>query len=311
MKAKDIIRKVVVPVLLCVIVFCLIRIYTYNSSTSKQQDEFEALKNLTSGAILSTNTPAHVDNYEYVWGVPNTVEPTINPAYTGEPTVDENGDYVVGPVNPSESSTPAQSQDETVRDYDILKNLNNDYVGWLTVPGTNVDYPVMQTNNSPDYYLRKSFYKKYSNLGTPYVEEGCDVEAPSDMLTIYGHHIKDGKIFGSLENFKKQNYYKNHKYITFDTRTYTAKYEIVAVYKSVVYTGKDDEFKYWDYIDFKDEDDFNSFMEIVNSKKLYDTDKEAEYGDKLISLSTCEYSATNGRLIVMAKMIEKTEKPVE
>ena len=72
--------------------------------------------------------------------------------------------------------------------------------------------------NNPNFYLKHNFEKEYSYLGTPYVQENCDI-AESDNLVIYGHHIKGGKMFGALEDYKSKSFYEEHKNIQFDTLT--------------------------------------------------------------------------------------------
>ena len=77
---------------------------------------------------------------------------------------------------------------------------NEDMVGWIFIAGTTINYPVMQSGNNLNFYLKHNFEKEYSDLGTPYVQENCDI-AESDNLVIYGHHIKGGKMFGALPFF--------------------------------------------------------------------------------------------------------------
>lgn len=180
-----------------------------------------------------------------------------------------------------------------------LYELNNDFIGWLKVNGTNISYPVMQTDsNRKDYYLRKNFYKEYSQLGTPYIAEYCNVQT-SDNVIIYGHHITNYQVFGELEKYKKKEFYDNHKIINFNTIYENSDYEIIAVFKTVAYTG----FKYYQFINSSSEDEFNTFIKRCKELSFYDTGKTAKYGDKLLTLSTCEYSAKNGRLVVVAKKI--------
>ena len=83
----------------------------------------------------------------------------------------------------------------------------------------------MQSRNNPNFYLKHNFEKEYSDLGTPYVQENCDI-AESDNLVIYGHHIKGGKMFGALEDYKSKSFYEEHKTIQFDTLTEQTEYEI-------------------------------------------------------------------------------------
>ena len=156
----------------------------------------------------------------------------------------------------------------------------------------------MQTPNEPNYYLKRNFEKKYSDLGTPYIQENCDLTG-SDNLVIYGHHIKGGKMFGALEDYKSQSFYEEHKTIQFDTLTQRGVYEIIAVFKTVAYSSQG--FRYYDFVNAESEDEFNDYIQKCKELALYETGVTAEYGDRLITLSTCEYSAQNGRLVVVAK----------
>ena len=132
------------------------------------------------------------------------------------------------------------------------------------------------------------------------VDEYCDI-AESDNLVIYGHHIKGGKMFGALEDYKSKSFYEEHKTIQLDTLTEQAEYEIVAVFKTVAYSSEG--FRYYDFVDAENEEEFNSYVGKCKELALYDTGVTAEYGDRLITLSTCEYSAQNGRLVVVAKKV--------
>lgn len=181
-----------------------------------------------------------------------------------------------------------------------LYNINNDIVGWLKINDTNLNYPIMQTKTFPNFYLQKDFYKKYSTYGTPYVAEECSIES-SDNIIIYGHHIKNKKMFGMLEDYKSKDFYKEHKIIEFDTLNESKKYEIFAVFKTIVYSPKT--FKYYEYIDFNNEKEFDYFIDKCKMLSLYETDITPKYRDKLITLSTCEYSNKNGRLVVIGKEI--------
>lgn len=191
-----------------------------------------------------------------------------------------------------------EQQEESIN-LEKLYDLNNDFIGWLKINGTNISYPVMQTDsNRKEYYLRKNFYKEYSQLGTPYIAEYCNVQT-SDNVIIYGHHITNYQVFGELEKYKKKEFYDNHKIINFNTIYENADYEIIAVFKTVAYTG----FKYYQFINSSSEDEFNTFIKRCKELSFYNTGKTAKYGDKLLTLSTCEYSAKNGRLVVVAKKI--------
>lgn len=193
---------------------------------------------------------------------------------------------------------PLTEEESILPEYGELFLQNPDMVGWIKVEGTSINYPVMQTPNEPNFYLKHNFEKEYSDLGTPYVQEDCDIAA-SDNLVIYGHHIKGQKMFGALEEYKSQSFYEEHKTVQFDTLTQHNDYEVIAVFKTVAYSSEG--FRYYDFVNAKNEDEFNTYVEKCRELALYDTGVTAEYGDRLITLSTCEYSAQNGRLVVVAK----------
>ena len=159
----------------------------------------------------------------------------------------------------SETTDVLLTEEETVlAEYGELYLQNTDMVGWLSIAGTNINYPVMQTPNNPNYYLKHNFEKEYSDLGTPYVQENCDL-LTSDNLVIYGHHIKGQKMFGALENYKSKDFYEEHKTFRFDTLTKRGEYEIIAVFKTVAYSSAG--FRYYDFVNAEDENDFDGRVE--------------------------------------------------
>ena len=184
-----------------------------------------------------------------------------------------------------------------------LYQQNRDLAGWIRIEDTNINYPVMHTPDNPDFYLKHSFDKEYSDYGCPYVQENCDVQLPSDNVIIYGHHMKNGSMFADLEKFKSQDFWQEHKTISFSTVTDIYEYEIVSVFKTFVYSDSPDSFKYYHFVNAETPEDFFAFVDRCKELSLYETGVSAEYGDKLITLSTCEYSRTNGRLVVVAKRI--------
>lgn len=191
-----------------------------------------------------------------------------------------------------------EQQEESINLQELYE-LNNDFLGWIKIEDTNISYPVMQTDsNRKDYYLRKNFYKEYSQLGTPYIAEYCNVQT-SDNVIIYGHHITNYQVFGELEKYKRKEFYDNHKIINFNTIYGNADYEIISVFKTVAYIG----FKYYEFIDSSSQDEFDTFIKKCKELSFYEIEKTAKYGDKLLTLSTCEYSAKNGRLVVVARKI--------
>lgn len=182
-----------------------------------------------------------------------------------------------------------------------LYTRNSDIVGWIEIPGTKINYPVMQSPDNRDFYLSHNFDKEYSGRGCIYANEDCDIFAPSDNITMYGHWMGDGTMFAQLHKYKSQDFYKEHAYIYFDTLEALHTYQILAVFTTTASVGEG--FVYHSFIDAADEIAFNEFVSSCKALSLYDTGVDAAYGDKLICLSTCEYSQTNGRLVIVAKQI--------
>ena len=195
---------------------------------------------------------------------------------------------------------PLTEEETVLPEYGELFLQNPDMAGWIKVEGTNINYPVMQTPNEPNFYLKHNFEKAYSDLGTPYIQENCNI-AESDNLVIYGHHIKGQKMFGALESYKNKDFYEEHNTIQFDTLTKHGEYEVIAVFKTVAYSSEG--FRYYDFVDAENAEAFDEYTAKCKELALYDTGVSAEYGDRLITLSTCEYSAQNGRLVVVAKKV--------
>ncbi len=212
---------------------------------------------------------------------------------------------IVEEDSPEENEGITYSEDKDyLAEYYELYQQNNDMVGWIKVEDTNINYPVMQSIDEPNFYLKHKFDKTYSAYGCPYVQENCDVQKPSDNIIIYGHHMNDGSMFTGLMKFTDKSFWENHKTIEFDTLTDRNQYEVIAVFKTVVYTDSEDSFKYYEFTDAENEEEFDEYVAKCKELSLYDTGVTAEYGDKLISLSTCEYSHNNGRLVVVAKRVD-------
>ena len=124
-----------------------------------------------------------------------------------------------------------QLAEERFSVYRSMKAENSDMIGWIRIEGTNIDYPVMQSPDRPDYYLHHDFYKKKSSYGTPYLSEMCRYEDPRTSLLISGHHMKNGSMFASLQNYTEKEYFLEHPYVQFDTTCQAGSYEVAAVIK--------------------------------------------------------------------------------
>lgn len=188
-------------------------------------------------------------------------------------------------------------------EYKMLYNKNRSLIGWLKIDDTNIDYPVMQSPN-PDYYLTHNFNQEHDNNGSIFLDPDCDIVHRNTNLILYGHHMRSGKMFGSLDSYSSESFYEEHKYITFDTIYEKGTYEVMYVFRSRIYNEDEVVFKYYQFIDVDSEQEFYSNMNEMAEMSLYDTGVTAAYGDELLTLSTCDYREENGRFVVVAKRIE-------
>lgn len=182
-----------------------------------------------------------------------------------------------------------------------LHEENPDCIGWLTIDGTMIDYPVMYHPEEENYYLHRDFDGNYNANGCLFLAENCEPET-SDNLIIYGHHMNSGKMFAALEGYKEKKFCEEHSLIIYNTLHGKETYQVLAAFATPVYTGND--FPYYAFIKAESKRDYDSFIEAVKKRSLYDTGVTAVYGEKLLTLSTCEYSQKNGRMVVVAKKIE-------
>ena len=181
---------------------------------------------------------------------------------------------------------------------------NSDMIGWIQIEGTGIDYPVMQTPADPNYYLKHDFEKNYTDYGCPFMQADCDALAPSDNLIIYGHNMKDGSMFADLAKYGSKDFWQSHKTVWFDTELGSSAYEIFAVIHTTVQADDADAFPFYRFVDAASPEEFADYVSACKAQALYDTGISAQYGDKLLTLSTCDNITDNGRLLVIAKQTE-------
>lgn len=202
----------------------------------------------------------------------------------------------------AEGTTAATTgEKEMIAGYKKLYDENPDTVGWLKIEGTKLNYPVLQHPEELNYYLYKDFDKKESKRGSVYAWEAADINKPSDNITLFGHNMADGSMFAALNAYTKKSAWENNPLITFDTLTEYHTYKIFAVFKTSA--NKDKGFSYHKFVDAENEEEFNEFVSTCKKLAFYDTGITPVYGDKLLCLSTCEYTLENGRLVVAAVRI--------
>ncbi len=213
-------------------------------------------------------------------------------------------------TTPNTSETPVIHYDDDTSDtlpdilpeYQTLYSLNKRLIGWVKIDDTYIDYPVLQTVNN-DYYLNHNFDQEEDKNGSIFLDKDCSIYPRSTNLILYGHHMRSGRMFGQLNKYSSEKFYEEHKYIQFDTIYEKGTYEVMYVFRSKIYEESEIVFKYYQFTDAVSETEFESNMKQMADMSLYDTGVSAEYGDKLLTLSTCDYYTSDGRFVVVAKKI--------
>lgn len=182
-----------------------------------------------------------------------------------------------------------------------LASENTDLYGWITINDTKIDYPVMYTQS--DFYLKKDFYKKNSSAGTLFIDKHNNLNPRDVNLIIHGHNMKNGSMFANLMKYKKKDFYDNHKNITFYTLEEKQEYEIISVFLDNVRSEEDSSLKYYNFYGEKSDEEYLKFIENIKKKSLYKIEFLIEPQNQLLTLSTCEYSQKEGRLVVVARRI--------
>ncbi len=246
------------------------------------------------------------------------VTPDVTPAGEAEPDAAPTPvPTPVGTIAPDEKPRPTpppvsegerENRDENgmLLQYAGLYASNPDIVGWLCVPGTVIDYPVMQTPEDQNYYLRRGWNGRYSAYGLLFVDANCDV-AEGDNAIIYGHKKYDGQMFGRLTDFESESFWKQHKTFTFDTLYEERTFEVVCAFRARILYQKEEGFRYYWFYDAETEAEYDDFVTNIKEMALYDTGVTPEYGDQLVTLSTCYNWVTNGRFVVVGRLVEDAQ----
>ena len=210
--------------------------------------------------------------------------------------------HIVPPISLAEEGLPVQQSESAVGEQamvDLSAYLaqNPDFVAWLRIPGTNVDYPVVQTDD-PDYYLNHTFSGKSSVVGTLFSLADADYAAPGRNSAIYGHHLRSSgeKMFTSLMRYKNPDFYEDNKTIVLDSLYRRSEYTIFAVVNMKVGDWEPSRTM------FSGDAAFMAFVNRAKSESLYDTGVEVGADDHILTLITCDrsYAGKEGRLVILA-----------
>ncbi len=267
---KKLILLLIIVVSVIILIFCAIRLSIYSIDAYKESLSNATLKSMIGDSSVTLTQDLETGRY-------------ITTSDTASASIDE--------------------KKEVLEKYKTLYEINPDIVGWISIEGTNVDYPVMQTVYDEEYYLHRNFYKEDAKSGLPFLDNRCITRLPSTNMIIYGHNMKSGAMFADLLKYESKSYYEKHKFIRFDSIYEEALYEIIAVFKSNISYVGENTFKFYNFIQADTEKEFYDYYNTIRSMSLYDIDATAISSDYLLTLSTCEYSVEDGRFVVVARKI--------
>ena len=196
-----------------------------------------------------------------------------------------------------ESVIVNENSNEDTIDFDSLKEKNSDTVAWIKVEGTDIDYPVVQTNNN-DYYLNHSYDKSVNGAGWVFADYKNKLDGTDKNIVIFGHNRRDGSMFSTLKNILKPEWYNNesNKYVTFVTEEENLQYEVFSVYQ----TENED---YYIKTDFT-ENSYDEFLQTVKGRSIKKYNVEVSKDDSILTLSTCA-NDNKYRVVLHAKKIKE------
>lgn len=200
------------------------------------------------------------------------------------------------PMAPSSSSPTPRPMPEVLHDLTALKEKNADCIGWIRVPGTDIDYPLMWTPHDPEHYLRLDFYGSYSDHGVPFLDHRCDLN--SGNLILYGHNMFDGSMFTDLLWYREQEYMDSHRQIILETPDGAWEYQVIAVCQA-----NSVESELYQAINFTDPAGKADFLDAVRKDSVFFVGADDDT-ERFITLSTCDVSRRNGRVAVVGRLVE-------
>lgn len=230
---------------------------------------------------------------------------------TGEPAQSEVQNMQEAVRDPETGKVSLESVKESVwAEWDVrldgykkLKEKNQDFIGWIRIDGTQIDYPVMQSLDREDYYLKRNFDKNQSAYGVPYVSELCVLGPEGTNLLIYGHHMKNGSMFAALDGYRDVQFYKDHPYIRFDTLDEASAYEVIGAWLIPNASSAEQVEELFDLLFPQSEEEFVSGWNAAGRRLFVNTGAEPSLDRRLLALVTCDYSYNNSRIVVLAQQV--------
>ena len=210
---------------------------------------------------------------------------------------------------PLPEETPKLSLPEGYKEeYDALYQINQQLCGWIKIPETGIDYPVVHPEDN-SYYLNHTFYGSYNRSGTPYLDYRCR-SANGELSTntiIYGHNLKSGRMFHDVVLYKDVSYYKEHPVVTFNTVYGDYSWKIIGMFFTNADMSLEDAFPYHMFIEKESDEQFYEVLNEAMQCSFFTTGVDVNADDKLLMLSTCDNAFENSRLVLLARQVRPGE----
>lgn len=259
---------IVIGVFSVIIIACLISMFSRLYAENKEKEEFSQLAEIVTEETTNTDTVTETIRKPNLLKVSNC----------GNDVQYESPVYYTTYYEPHSISE--------------LISMNSECFGWISISGTNINYPVMHTPSNPQKYLNRNFYGEYSYIGTPFLDSRCF--ADSTNLIIYGHHMNNGTMFADLCNYTDYSYYAEHPTVVLEMKDGAFTYSVFSVMKV---KSNDDWYRFTTVGTKKS---YNSRIEYAKEKSIYDTGITPVYGQQILTLSTCYGYNQDDRILVLA-----------
>ena len=275
------------------------------TATQPAAKETAALDGLSGGTVEPIPVPSG-----YVTPTPTpevTPTPTPKPTPSPTPTATPDRRVTTGAKVWADVEKVAFDEKKILPQYRKLYAINNEMVGWMTISGTKIDYPVMQTNDE-EYYLSHDFFHDENANGLLILDSHCDPYTPSYNLVVSGHNRKNDTIFSNLYDYYRDKRHRDaHMFIQFDSLMEERTYVVFAAFFSADYDEHEEGFRYNANIEYAI--DAKQWLREINEYKLYETDVDVEFGDEFLTLTTCNSTRRKGgRFVVVARRIRDGEE---
>lgn len=294
-KQKLIASRTFFVICLCVFVFSVYKIIDNYADYARSAEINDRMRDIYKAANADTEPDPTLEPTE------NTPEATNPPQPTESPEADtvDMEPEVPGEEDPVDYKTLPYEDVKLPREsFSELLKVNKDIVGWIKIGKTRVFYPVVQAKNN-EYYLTRSIYHKRIKNGTIFADYRNNMVDLDQNTILYGHNMHDYSMFGDLLFYLEKWFFDKNRFVTFETLYEDMKWEVFSVYQT------DTDFNYL-ITNFKTPQEYKNFLEIIQSKSVFETNVKLTSDDKILTLSTCKKDRRfkDGRLVVHAKLVK-------